>query len=131
MNGESSSVLCHYAVESKHHGGVQGFRASSYYCDHVFTGLVKPLKGACGAARFHGGSGVQGLRVSGEWYRIIRWDVGSPEGEGGRVVRQGVMATSDETTRKYFEGTKVFCKLAFRGTDQQMNFIKANIECAL
>ena len=46
------------------------------------------------------------------------------------LLRQGVMGTGDETTRIFFEGTKVVCKLAYRGTDLQKNFIKAGIECA-
>ena len=37
------------------------------------------------------------------------------------------MGTFDEDTRKFFEGSKVFCKLAFRGSDQQKNVIKSNI----
>lgn len=45
-------------------------------------------------------------------------------------MRQGLLGTFDETTRKFFEGTKVMCKLAFRGSDQQKNIIKSNIGCA-
>ena len=42
---------------------------------------------------------------------------------------QGLLGTYDEDTRLYFNGSKVFCKLAFRGSDQEKNIIKSNIGC--
>ena len=43
------------------------------------------------------------------------------------MLWQGLMGTFDEVTRKFFDDTKVQCKLVLRGTDQQKNVIKSNI----
>lgn len=69
----------------------------------------------------------EGVRVC-----ILQWDDRtSVAGPLGFIATAGLMGTFDEDTRKFFEGTKVLCKLAFRGSDQQKNVIKSNIGCAL